>query len=94
MGSSTSRTVRALVANALICVAIILGVRLVVLFFGQLASQSWGRVYLGVTRYLAPNLGFPNPRTPYGGSFDTEAALILLACLGIEWALSSVRDGG
>ncbi len=86
-----ARPVKLLVAavmNVLIVVAILLTLRLVVEFFGSLASQEWGRLVVDFTRYITIPLGLTPIETPYGGVFDLDAVVTILGLLVVEWMLS------
>lgn len=77
--------------NVLILVAILLTVRLVVMFFGQIASLEWTKTYVSVTNLLVIPFGIEAIKTPYGGVFDANAALTILLLLVVEWVLSLAR---
>jgi uncharacterized protein YggT (Ycf19 family) len=78
--------------NILIVVSIALTVRLVVMFFGQLAAQGWGETVVALTSPVVIPFGVAAIKTPYGGVFDVNAALTIVALLAIEWILSGVRS--
>jgi hypothetical protein len=78
--------------NILIVVAIALTVRLVVVFFGQLAAQGWGETVVALTNPVVIPFGVDAIKTPYGGVFEVNAALTIVALLAIEWILSGVRS--
>lgn len=91
------RTVFTVLMDLLIVVAIALTVRMVVMFFGQLAAQGWGQALVAltdpVTLPFGAWLGFgARITTPYGGVFDAEAGLTVVALLVVEWVLSIIRS--
>ena len=79
------------VMNALLVLAVLLLLRFVVEFFGALAASDAGRVLVALTDVLHVPLGLTAPRTPYGGVFDSDAAVTILLLLFVEWLLSVVR---
>lgn len=92
---SAARPVRQIITvvmNILIFLAILLVVRVVVLFFGALASQSLGEALVTVTNYLVIPFGIEPIKTPYGGVFDVDAALTIGTLIVAEWALSVSRN--
>jgi hypothetical protein len=92
MGSRPVRTIIMVFMDILIVVAVALTLRVVVMFFGQLASQSWGQAVIVLTQRLVIPFGVAAIKTPYGGRFDVNAALTIFAVLAVEWVLSSIRD--
>ncbi len=82
------------VMNVVFFVAVIVALRVIVDFFGVLASSSAGRTLLDLTAVLVPDLGIDPVRTPYGGVFDIEAALVVVGLLVLEWVLAQVRSRG
>jgi uncharacterized membrane protein (DUF2068 family) len=90
--SKPLRTVLTIVMDVLVAVAIALTVRLVIEFFGQLASQSWAEAIIALTNPLVLPLGVDDIKTPYGGVFDVEAAISIVVYLVAEWLLSVVRS--
>ncbi len=92
---STARPVRQIVTvamNILILVAVLLVVRIVVLFFGALAARSLGEALVAITDYLVIPFGVEAIKTPYGGVFDIDAALTVGTLIVAEWALSVARN--
>jgi len=85
------RTVLTIVMDLFIVVAIALTIRMVVAFFGALASQEWGGILVTITDRMTLPLGIEGIKTPYGGVFDVEAAITIAALLVIEWLLSVAR---
>lgn len=77
--------------DILVVLAIALTVRLVVVFFGQLAAQGWGHAVVAITDRMVIPFGVSAIKTPYGGVFDVQAALTIVVLLGAEWVLSGVR---
>lgn len=78
--------------NVLVVLAIALTVRLVVLFFGQLAAQGWAEAVVALTDPITLPLGVDPIKTPYGGVFDVAAAVTIVVLLGAEWLLSILRS--
>ena len=91
MSSKSGRTLLTVVMNVLVFVAIALTVRLVVMFFGQIASMDWAKAVVSVTNLLVIPFGIEPIKTPYGGVFDANAALTILVVLVAEWVLSLAR---
>ncbi len=91
MSSKSGRTLLTVVMNLLVFVAIALTVRLVVMFFGQIASLDWAKAVVSVTNLLVIPFGVESIKTPYGGVFDANAALTILVVLVAEWVLSLAR---
>lgn len=91
MASRTVRSLLTVVMDLLFVVAIVMVLRIVVLFFGGLAAQTWGRSLVSATRVLVVPFGIKPIVTPYGGVFDVNGALTVLVLLGIEWALGMAR---
>jgi uncharacterized protein YggT (Ycf19 family) len=91
VSSRPARIVLAIVMNVLIVVAVLDTVRLVVRFFGQLASTSWGHAIVALTNPLVIPFGVHAIKTPYGGVFDVNAALTVGVLLLVEWLVSGLR---
>lgn len=77
--------------NVLVVIAVAVTARLVVLFFGQLASQGWAEALVALTDLVTIPLGFESIKTPYGGVFDLNAAATVIIMLAAEWLLSVLR---
>lgn len=92
--SKSLRTLLTVVMNVLVIVAVALTVRLVVMFFGQIASQEWAKTIVSITDLIVIPFGIDAIKTPYGGVFDANAALTILVVLALEWVLSMVRGSG
>lgn len=92
MSSKPVRSILTALMDLLIVLAIALVGRLVVSFFGSLAAQGWGEAVLAITRPLTIPFGVEAIKTPYGGSFDVEAAITILVFMLGEWMLSMVRS--
>lgn len=90
--SKPARTIVTVIMDILVVLAIAEVLRLVVTFFGQLASQSWAGAVIAITDPLTIPFGFEVIKTPYGGGFDVNAALTVVALLLIEWVLSVIRS--
>jgi hypothetical protein len=91
VSSKPVRTLLTVAMNVLIFVAIALTVRLVVMFFGQIASLDWAKSIVSITNLLVIPFGVEPIKTPYGGVFDANAALTILVVLVVEWVLSLAR---
>lgn len=85
------RNILLVLMDLLIVIALLLVARLVVEFFGVLASQSWSRIVLALSKPFVLPFGVKAIATPYGGFFDANAALSVLAFLFVEWAVSLAR---
>jgi hypothetical protein len=81
-----------IIMNVLIFVAVLLVIRIVVLFFGALAAHSLSQALITVTEYLVIPFGIEAIKTPYGGVFDVNAALTVATLIVAEWALSVARN--
>jgi uncharacterized protein YggT (Ycf19 family) len=88
---SPARTIITIVMDILIACAVVLTLRLGVRFFGQLAAQSWGKAIVAFTSPLLIPLGVHAIKTPYGGVFDVNAAIMICLLLLVEWILSGIR---
>jgi hypothetical protein len=91
-GSRALYTVLTIVMNILIACAVVVTLRLLVEFFGQLAHADWGKAVVAYTSVLVIPVGFHAVKTPYGGVFDITAALWICLFLVLEWVVSSVRS--
>jgi hypothetical protein len=78
--------------NILIFVAVLLVIRVVILFFGTLAALAFSEVLVTLTHYLVIPFGIEAIKTPYGGVFDVDAALTIGTLIVAEWALSVARN--
>lgn len=92
MPSKPVRTILTVVMDLLVVLAIAETGRLVVGFFGTLASQGWGEAVLAITKVFTIPLGVEAIKTPYGGVFDVDAALTIMVLMLGEWALGMVRS--
>lgn len=90
--SKPSRTFITIVMDLLVLLAIAETARLVVMFFGQLASQGWAKIIVAFTDPVTIDFGVKAIKTPYGGVFDVNAAIMIGVLLLIEWALSAARS--
>ncbi len=88
------RTLLTVVMDVFVVLAVAETARIVVTFFGRLASQGWAEVLLAVTDRVTIPLGIDAIKTPYGGAFDVDAAITVGAMLLVEWALSVIRSRG
>lgn len=91
MSAKPVRSILTIVMDLLVAVAIALTVRLIVVFFGQLASQAWAEAVVNFTALFVIPFGIDTIKTPYGGYFDVSAALTIVVVLVIEWVLSVIR---
>jgi hypothetical protein len=87
----SARTALTIVMDILVLVAVCVTIGIVVRFFGSLASSSLGESYLRFASLLRIPAGFEGIDTPYGGSFDVNAAVTVGVVLVLEWALSIAR---
>lgn len=87
-----ARMLITIVMDLLIVLAIAETMRLVVRFFGQLASTGWAKTIVAFTDPVTIDFGVAAIKTPYGGVFDVNAAIMVAVLLLIEWALSSIRS--
>jgi uncharacterized protein YggT (Ycf19 family) len=92
LNSRPVRTLITIVMDLFIVVAVALTIRLVVVFFGQLAAQGWGKVIVALTSPLLIPFGVAAIKTPYGGAFYVATALTIVAVLLLEWMLSGIRN--
>lgn len=86
------RTALTIVMDILVVLSVALLVRLVVLFFGQLAAQGWAEAIVALTDPLTIPFGVDAIKTPYGGVFDVDTALTICTLLLVEWLLSLGRS--
>ena len=91
MSSRPMRSLISVVMNVLVVVAVLLTIRIVVVFFGALASQAWAGPIITITDYLTIPFGVEAFKTPYGGVFDADAAITIGVLLLAEWVLSLMR---
>ncbi len=91
MSSKPVRTLITVIMDLLVVVAILLTVRLCVVFFGQLAAQGWGQTVIVLSNPLILPFGVAAIKTPYSGTFEVTTALTIVAVLLVEWVLSGVR---
>ena len=90
--SRTLRAVLSVVIYALILAAVLLAIRQFLTFSSPIASQHWAQTFDSLTRHLIVGFGAPSIKTPYGGRFDVNGALTILAAIVAEWLLTVVRD--
>jgi uncharacterized protein YggT (Ycf19 family) len=89
-GSQAIRTTLTITMNVLIAVAVVMAARMVVEFFGVLATQPWGEALIALTDPLVVPIAEPI-KTPYGGVFSLGAAATITLLVVAEWVLSIVR---
>lgn len=80
--------------DVLVLLAIAESVRLVVRFFGSVASRDWAIKVVEFTEPITIPLGVDPVTTPYGGVFDVAAAVSIFVILVGEWILSVFRTRG
>ena len=84
-----ARSIR-VVMDVLLVLAVLMFFRLVIGFFGVLAASPTGAWYLTITRGLVPSVaGGWVVRSPYGGVFSVDAAIVIVVLLAIEWLLAA-----
>ncbi len=93
MRTNTGRTLLTLLMNVLVIAAIALTVRLGVEFFGSVAAKGWAEAIVAITDPIVIPFGFEPIKTPYGGIFDVDAAIMVALLLIAEWVLSGIRGG-
>ena len=86
------RGILSVIITVLIVLAIVLCVRLFLVFSGQIASQQWAKAFDMIANHLVIPFGQSPIRTPYHGVFDVNNALTIVAYLAAEWGLTVVRD--
>jgi hypothetical protein len=77
--------------DVIVVVAVAGIAHLTVSFFSSMSGAAWGKGLLGLTRLAVVPIGLAPVATPYGGVFDMNAMVTVLALLGIEWVLGLVR---
>lgn len=91
MNPRSARGIATLIGNVLIVLAIAATARLVVQFFGQIAAQGWGDAVIALTTGVIIPFGVDAIKTPYGGVFDVNAAIMVVLFLLSEGLLSRIR---
>ena len=94
MGRLNPGSFLTVIMDVFVVLAVAESIRVVVRFFGALASQGWGGLIVMLTDYITVPFGIAAIKTPYGGVFDADAALTVGLLLLIEWVLSIVRSRG
>jgi len=92
MSSRPAKTLITVVMDILVVIAAVLTATLVIVFFGQLASQPWAHSLVALTKPLIIPFGIAPIKTPYGGIFSVNIALTVVVLLAVEWVLSEVRS--
>lgn len=92
MAVRRGRGIITVVMDILVVLAVVEAARLVVSFFGQVASQGWAAAIIALTDPITLGLGFAAIKTPYGGVFDVDAAATVVALVVLESVLSLVRS--
>ena len=91
----SARPVRSLITvlmNIFVVLAVVLTAKVVVVFFGALATQAWAEALVSITDLVTVPWGIDSLKTPYGGVFDVNAAVTIAAVLLVEWLLSLARN--
>ncbi|MGB4592779.1 MAG: hypothetical protein WBI63_03255 [Coriobacteriia bacterium] len=91
MTAKPARTILTILMDLLVLLAVCLTAGVVVRFFGVLAGAPVGEQYLRFVAVITIPLGMDSIPTPYGGVFDVNAAISIVAVLVAEWALSVAR---
>lgn len=91
MTNKSVRTGLTIVMDFLVLIAVLGTIAIVVRFFGALGSTEVGSSYLEFASLLRIPAGFDAIKTPYGGTFDVDAAVTVALVLLVEWALSVAR---
>lgn len=91
MAAKPINTVLTIVMNLLIIVAVVVVARLVVLFFGELATSDIGKAVATLSAPLVLPLGLDPVKTPYGGIFELNALVSVFVMMVAEWVLGMVR---
>lgn len=92
MTSRPARIVLTIVMNLTLAAAVATTLRLGVRFWGHLAAQGWGKAIIALTDPVVIPFGLRGIKTPYGGVFDVNAAIMVGLLIIIEWVLSGMRD--
>ncbi|MDA3936520.1 MAG: hypothetical protein PF636_06610 [Actinomycetota bacterium] len=92
MNPKPLRSLLSVLMNLLILLAVVLTVKVVIVFFGSLSSQEWANAMVSITDLVTIPFGAADIATPYGGVFDVEAAVTIGGLLLLEWGLSSARS--
>ena len=87
-----ARTLLTVAIDALVVIAIALAIRQVIVFSGAVSHQSWAAAYAALVSHLVIPFGFPNIKTPYGGTFDVDNAATIILVVAAEWGLSIFAD--
>jgi hypothetical protein len=85
------RTIITVIMDVLVVLAVALTARLIVEFFGVLASSQVGTIVIDLTNWLVPVEFVSAIKTPYGGVFDISTAIMIVILLFAEWILSVIR---
>lgn len=88
---SPARTFVTILMDLLVFVAVVVVAHMVIVFFGQIAAQSWAKSVVALTGKLVIPVGASPIKTPYGGIFEVNAAATVLILLVVEWVLGLVR---
>ena len=86
------RTILTIVMDLLVVLAVLVTAAIVVAFFGTLASQAWGKAIVEIAGLVTIPFGFEPIKTPYGGQFLVDAAIMVAVLLLGEWVLAVARQ--
>lgn len=92
MSTRPARTFLTLLMDLLIVVAVLVTGGIVVAFFGSLSAQAWGGAVLKLADVVTIPFGFESIKTPYGGYFDVDSAVMVVLLLIGEWMVSVARQ--
>jgi hypothetical protein len=87
----TVKNLMGVLVFATVLVMLALLTRLVFEFFGELHRVALYKQVHSVTGHFLLPVHLPAFKTPYGGVFDSLAALSLVVVVGIEYVLSILR---
>jgi len=88
---SVVRLLLTVVMNVLLVVAALLLARIVIGFFGRFDASPLATQFMDLTAPLVRDLGFDAIKTPYGGTFDVDAGVMLVVAFAAEWLVAVVR---
>jgi hypothetical protein len=87
-----TRAVLTFLMNALFAVALVLVARILVRYFGVLASLWVSEVFVAFSDVFVIPVGLPDVHTLWGGVFDLDAAFTVGVVLVAEWGLGVWRS--
>jgi uncharacterized protein YggT (Ycf19 family) len=86
------RLILTILVDAIIIIAVVLALRLLVVFSDRIHAQSWAQAIDALTAHLVIPFRMRQIQTPYGGYFDVNAALTVVLAILAEVGLSAARD--